>query len=293
MPLLSIIIPFYNSEKTIGRALDSLNRMSSESKELTEVIIVDDGSQDRGAEIVESKKQRLLPLTVVLIRQENQGSSGARNTGLEHSKGEWIFFLDADDELAFDPIPYIKKFPDYSALGFTVQLYKESKPCQFLRPVWITEKNHLDVLTAKNPLQPSNLIIKKNTITASFDTELMYLEDWNFWIENPRIFKNVNIIKELSVILNIHGENKSSNYTMLGKYRKKIADEMLATLGEKLTQKQRNNLIIQAQIGELLHGGKMKVKNFFRFPCDMTLFGKLIIYAVLGKKFSKIDIYGS
>jgi glycosyltransferase involved in cell wall biosynthesis len=293
MSLLSIIIPFYNSEKTIGRALDSLNRMSLKSKELTEVIIVDDGSQDRGTEIVESKKKGLSPLTVVLIRQENQGSAGARNTGLEHSSGEWIFFLDADDELAFDPIPYITKFPGYSALGFTVQLYKGFRLRRFLRPVRITVKNYLDILTAKNPLQPSNFIIKKDKITSSFNAKFMYLEDWIFWFENPRIFENVKIINELSATLHVHGGNKSSDYMMSGKYRKEIADEMLRTLGEKLTKKQRNNLFIQAQIGELLQGKKMKIKNFFRLPCDITLFGKLIVYFVLRRNFSKFDIYGS
>jgi len=293
MFLLSIIIPFYNSEKTIGRTLDSLNRMSSVSKELTEVIIIDDGSKDRAAKIVESKKEGLSPLTVVKIRQENQGSAGARNTGLEHSSGEWIFFLDADDELAFDPIPYIQKFPDYSALGFPVQWVKESRKRRTVCPVFITLKNHLDVLTASNPFQPSNFIIKKELIKLPFDMSYMYLEDWIFWVDNPLIFKNIKIFKkEISAFIHIHGENKSSNYEKVGVYRERVAEEIRARYSKKLMQKQNNNLLIQAQIGLLLQGKKIKLKNFFRFPCDMKLYGKLVVYFVLKRNFSKFDIYG-
>ena len=80
---------------------------------------------------------------------------------------------------------------------------------------------------------------------------------------------------------------------ILGIYRKKIADEMLSTLCEKLTRKQKNNLLIQAQIGLLLQGKEMEIKNFIRFPCDIKLYGKLIVYVVLRRNFSKIDIYGS
>ncbi|MFH2096516.1 MAG: glycosyltransferase family 2 protein, partial [Bacteroidota bacterium] len=235
MILLSIIIPVYNSEKTISRTLVSLNRMSRKSKELTEVIIVDDGSQDRSPEIVELRKETLLPLTVVLIRQENQGSAGARNTGLEHSSGEWIFFLDADDELAFDPIPYIQKSPDYSALGFTIQWYKKLKKWRVLRTILVNLEKHLDICTASVPFSLSNIVFKKDRINSVFDERFLYLEDWVFWIQNPSIFENMKVYKNIiSAHIYAHGENKSSNYMILGIYRKKIADEMLSTLCEKL-----------------------------------------------------------
>jgi len=268
--------------------------MSRESKEQTEAIIVDDGSQDRGAEIVELKKKGLSPLTVALIRQENQGSAGARNTGLKQGSGEWIFFLDADDELAFDPVPYIIKFPDYSALGFTIQWYKKLKKCRVLKPILINLENHLDICTASVPFSLSNIVFKKDRINSIFDERFLYLEDWFFWIQNPSIFENMKVYKNIiSAHIYAHGENKSSNYMMLGIYRKKIADEMLSTLCEKMTRKQKNNLLIQTQIGLLLQGKEMKIKNFFRFPCDLKLYGKLIIYSILRTKFHRFDIYGS
>jgi glycosyltransferase involved in cell wall biosynthesis len=293
MFLLSIIIPFHNSQKTIGRTLESLNRLAPESKGLTEVVIVDDGSEDRGIEIVESMRNALSPLALIILKQANQGTAGARNTGLEHSSGEWIFFLDADDELTFDPIPYIQESPDYSALGFPVQWFREAKPRRMLRPVFITLKNHFDVLTSANPFQPANFIIKRDRIRSLFDKSYMYLEDWMFWFENPSIFENIKIItKEISAFIHVHGENKSSNYANVGVYREKVAEEIRARYGKVLTQKQKNNLLIQAQIGLLLQGKEMKIKNFFRFPCNVILYLKLIIYFFLREKFAKLDIYG-
>ena len=117
MYLISIIIPVYNSDKTIERTLRSLNNISLESKKYCEVIVVDDGSTDLGMNIVETMKRELSPLRFVIIKQENKGTGAARNKGIDKSSGEWIFFLDADDELAFDPFPYIKKSPDSSSIA--------------------------------------------------------------------------------------------------------------------------------------------------------------------------------
>ena len=88
-PLVSIIIPAYNREITIARAIDSVLCQTYSSMEL---IIVDDGSTDRTVEVIQGYGER-----VILICQINGGPSSARNTGVAHSKGEIISFLDSDD----------------------------------------------------------------------------------------------------------------------------------------------------------------------------------------------------
>lgn len=94
---LSVVIPLYNKEKYVERCLESLINQDILSNEY-EIVIVDDGSKDSGATIVEkfAKKHN----NINLIRQENQGPSAARNRGLEASNGKYIYFLDADDYLA-------------------------------------------------------------------------------------------------------------------------------------------------------------------------------------------------
>ena len=293
MTILSIVIPVYNAEKTIERTLRSLRVISQPARDEVEAIIVDDGSSDKSMEIVETKRHDFHPMRYITLKQANQGLPSARNEGLKHCKGEWVLFLDADDELAFNPVPYLKEYPDNSSLGFSIKYFENLNFRSTHRPVFVDLKNHLDVFTAKNAFTVSSVIFKKDRIKSIFDTRYFSLEDWLFWIENPLIFEKMKIFPdETSAIIHIHSESMTSDYTKLGIYRTKVAEKILTTLHEKLTHKQKNNLFIQAQIGLLLQGEKMKMKNFFRFPCDMTLFGKLIIFVVLRKNFSKLFIYG-
>lgn len=88
--LVSVVIPLYNGEQYIGPCLDN---MMAQSYENLEIIVVDDGSTDRSAEIA-----RKYPVN--LIRHENnRGLSAARNTGIDASKGKYIHFMDVDDSI--------------------------------------------------------------------------------------------------------------------------------------------------------------------------------------------------
>ena len=91
---VSCVIPAYNAAETIERALLSVLSVHG----MMDVIVVDDGSTDETASIVE-RVARNAPIAVHLFRQENLGSSSARNLGIEKALGEWVAFLDADDEM--------------------------------------------------------------------------------------------------------------------------------------------------------------------------------------------------
>lgn len=89
--LISVVIPLYNKEKYILRTIESVLAQNHSNFEL---IIVDDGSTDKSADFVVTKKDD----RIQLIKQKNEGVSKARNTGVKRAKGEWVAFLDADDE---------------------------------------------------------------------------------------------------------------------------------------------------------------------------------------------------
>jgi len=91
-PLVSIIMPTYNTEKYIAEAIQSVLVQTYKNFEL---IIIDDGSNDSTKEIIYSFDDKRIKYTY----QENQGVSVARNRGIELSKGEYITFLDADDAI--------------------------------------------------------------------------------------------------------------------------------------------------------------------------------------------------
>ncbi|SMG20410.1 glycosyltransferase [Arenibacter troitsensis] len=96
---LSIIIPLYNKEKHVERCLKSLMAQDISPSEY-EIIIVDDGSKDSGAQVVQQYAEIQGNANIQLICQKNQGPSVARNRGLEEATGDYVYFLDADDYLA-------------------------------------------------------------------------------------------------------------------------------------------------------------------------------------------------
>ncbi len=104
---LSIIIPVYNVEKFIDRCINScLNQKNVNIKDY-EIIIIDDGSPDCSGEMAEFILKDIPNSTI--IHQENQGLSGARNTGINASKGDYIWFVDSDDWISANALECIFK----------------------------------------------------------------------------------------------------------------------------------------------------------------------------------------
>ncbi|MDT3695047.1 MAG: glycosyltransferase family A protein [Ignavibacterium sp.] len=98
-PLVSIIMAVYNREDYIPRAVDSVLNQSYKNWEL---IAVDDGSEDKSAKLLENYKTNNSQIKV--IYQQHQFLPAARNNGIKNSKGEYITFLDSDDEYHVDHI---------------------------------------------------------------------------------------------------------------------------------------------------------------------------------------------
>lgn len=90
---ISVIIPFYKSEKYIKCCLKSI--IHTEIFEKSEVILIDDGSPDASAEIIRNIVDKYI--NIRMYHYKNGGSSAARNRGLERALGKYIFFIDSDD----------------------------------------------------------------------------------------------------------------------------------------------------------------------------------------------------
>jgi glycosyltransferase involved in cell wall biosynthesis len=292
MPLLSIIIPVYNAEKTIATTIGSLNKMSAESKKVSEAIIVNDGTRDRSIDIVESMRSALSPLAVKVTTQTNQGLSAARNTGLRHSRGEYIFLLDADDELAFDPVPVLLQHPEATVLGFTVLYTRDGCILAKKRPVRIGLENHLDVFTAENAITVSNIIFRKDRMSAPFNIGCFSLEDWLFWMMNPLIFETMVIFPGItSAVIHLHEENMTANQKKMGEYRAKVAEMVLTTYSGRLTRKQKNNLRLQSQIGLLQQGEAIGTASLKLIPSSFKLYSKLLVYLFARDRFPQLFLY--
>ena len=104
--LLSLIIPFYNSENTLKNCIYSI--LAQKKNENIEIILINDGSTDNSLKIAEKVKKGYS--NIILVNNHyNLGVSASRNIGLKKAKGKFIIFLDSDDEILKDSLFKIKK----------------------------------------------------------------------------------------------------------------------------------------------------------------------------------------
>lgn len=109
--LISVIVPVYNAEKFLNKSIESVINQSYKNIEL---ILVNDGSTDNSETIC--NKYALADKRIKVISQNNSGPAAARNTGIRHASGDFVFFLDADD------------FIDRNAMGILIEKYNQYQP---------------------------------------------------------------------------------------------------------------------------------------------------------------------
>lgn len=114
---LSIIIPVYRVEKTLNRCIESILKQDCED---WEILLVDDGSPDSCPAMCDAWAQRDARITA--YHKPNGGLSDARNYGIERARGEYITFVDSDDELATDTLRpltgILAEHPEYDVIEY-------------------------------------------------------------------------------------------------------------------------------------------------------------------------------
>lgn len=119
MPLISIIVPIYNSEKTLNRCVDSILQQTFTDWEL---LLIDDGSKDSSGDICDEYARK--DPRIKVFHKENGGVSSARNIGLDNAKGEWIAFVDSDDWIESDYLYYLINIGDYDCILGSLSCHK-------------------------------------------------------------------------------------------------------------------------------------------------------------------------
>lgn len=104
MAKLSIIIPVYNTEKEIGKCLDSILNQTDTSD--IEILVINDGSKDNSEEIINSYQKK--DKRIYYFSKENEGIAKTRNFGIEKANGDYLLFVDSDDYLALNTLEKIK-----------------------------------------------------------------------------------------------------------------------------------------------------------------------------------------
>lgn len=127
VPAVSVVIPLYNKEATIGRALESVFRQTVQD---FEIIVVNDGSRDRSRQIVDAFQDPRLRL----IDQPNSGAAAARNRGIAEAHSELVAFLDADDEWDQDHLEALldlrRRFPESGLIATSYRMADGGSVCR-------------------------------------------------------------------------------------------------------------------------------------------------------------------
>ncbi len=162
---ISFIIPVYNGAMTLDRTLESIF-LAVTTSDRCEVVIVDDGSSDHTPKICQQWREKY-GNQVVYFRQENKGVAVSRNRGLQLSRGEWIWFVDCDDELTPDAVKIFHEITQsHDPPSVIIGSYKvfHEKGCQIQSVGCLSENMNeriLDFLFRKN-LRPTHGAIVVN-----------------------------------------------------------------------------------------------------------------------------------
>lgn len=186
MVLVSVVIPAYNSEKYIAKAINSV---LSQTMSEFELIIVDDGSTDN----TEKKIRAFNDKRIKYFYQPNAGPSAARNFGIKQSRGEFIAFLDADDAFMPRKLEFqLKSFKkDTGMVYHSFYLQYEGKAAKSLVKFKHNDDYIKQLLTDpfNSIAYPSTVMVRKEFMERAgmFNSERKIAEDWDMWLRMAAI----------------------------------------------------------------------------------------------------------
>ncbi|MHC5768216.1 MAG: glycosyltransferase family 2 protein [Nostoc sp.] len=217
MPKVSIVIPAYNSLKFLPETMESVFKQTFKD---FEVLVVNDGSSDD----TEHWVSQIADPRFKLITQENQGLSGARNTGIAHASGEYIAFLDADD--LWEPTKLEKQvlcLEENSEIGLVytwVALIDENG--NFTGRVFknYAENDVWHKLIEHNIVESGSVAMVRRQCFDTcgvFDRNLRsFVEDWDMWLRIASRYP-FKVMKEPLVYYRQHSTSASKNWEAMAR----------------------------------------------------------------------------
>jgi len=200
MPKVSAIIPTFNRAHLLNRAVHSILNQSFQD---FEIIIVDDASTDITENLMNEFNDRRI---VYIKHKERKGASAARNTGIEIARGEYIAFLDSDDEWLSEKLEkQLKVFANSSqALGLVYTACMEIKGSNQKRIIVPKFKGYiLDNLLVNNYVgYMVTPLVKKECFAkvGLFDEGLLCSEDWDMWIRIAQYYE-IDFVDDILVYI--------------------------------------------------------------------------------------------
>lgn len=208
--MISVIVPTYNRESTLRRALQSIENQTYKN---IEIIVVDDNSNDNTQKVVETFKEK--EIDIIYIKHKfNKGACAARNTGIINATGDYIAFLDSDDEWDKNKlekqINYLKK--NKADIVFCSHILKFKNKEKVIPTKQIDENNILKDLLYGNFITTGAILGKKECfIKERFNENLPRFQDWELSIRLIKNFKVIHINEILTTNF-IQKDSLTNNY---------------------------------------------------------------------------------
>lgn len=251
-PLISVIVPVYNAEKYIEKCLYSLTNQTYKN---LEIIIVNDGSNDKSQQIIE--KIKLIDNRIILLNQTNCGVSKARNEGMKISLGKYITFVDADDYVDKNYISILYNTLISNNANISICKYVLNKKAKQTRKrnIEITsfdgKKATINMLLAKNfdSSVCCKLIESKLAKTEKFCERMQIAEDCLYYYN---VFKKCNKISFANVATYYYIQNESGAISNIS--NEKIDDLlMFERLIEECDNREIKNSLCSKYISTCFH----------------------------------------
>jgi len=258
---ISVIIPSFNRAHCLTKALDSV---ANQTLEPCEIIVIDDGSSDQTRQLIASDFPR-----VVYRFQANGGVSSARNLGTKISTGNWLAFLDSDDEWLPDKllqqVQAMRDNPDYQ-LCHTNEIWIRNG--RRVNPMNKHEKKGGEIFENCLPLcciSPSSVLLSKALLNevGGFDEELPACEDYDLWLRICSLLPVLYLEQPLLRKYGGHRDQLSRRFWGLDRFRVQALEKIVVS--GKLNQEQAglvtSMLVKKCQI---LANGALKRGNLER-----------------------------
>lgn len=197
-PVVSVIIPAFNRNHTLPRALASVTQQTYRD---LEIIIIDDGSAQPTEQVLSSFEDSRIRL---MVHQTNRGANAARNTGIAAARGKYVAFLDSDDEwdkhklelqvtaLERAPLSVGAHYTGYTAFLEDGSFHLKRSP--------VSSGNLLPLLLDRNQIGTlSSLMVRRSVLEAVgwFDENLQSVQDWDLYIRIAKEYEFATVGDQL------------------------------------------------------------------------------------------------
>ncbi|MBD2430239.1 MULTISPECIES: glycosyltransferase [Fischerella] len=240
-PVISVIIPTYNSEKTIRHTIESVLQQNFSDFEL---IIINDGSTDSTLEVISHFQDS----RIKVFSFDNAGGNVSRNRGLKQAIGEFVSFLDADDLWTPDKLESqlnaLKANPQV-AVAYSWTDYIDEQGKFLLSGTHITANGNVyEQLLVSNFLENgSNPLIRREALVelGGFDESLTAAQDWDMWL---RLAQNFNFIAvpRVQILYRISANSLSTNLARQEKASLQLLDKACSTNTQDLNHLRKKSL---------------------------------------------------